>query len=129
MQLRPLRDQIIVQPLEWRPSSIIHVAGNKRAALRGKVIAVGPGARVKKYWKNTQGQRIAMAETGQVIPTELQPGDIVELGGLELDGYKFQTIELDHQQYVVCQEADVAMVVTYETSWEPASPDFQPETA
>ena len=109
--IRPLRDQIIVKPLEWRPSAIIHIAGNKRAPLRGIVVAVGPGQRVKKYWKNSQGQRHLMGETGQVIPTEVRPGDVVELGGLELDGYKFQQVDIEGVQHLICQEQDVCFVL------------------
>lgn len=108
--LRPLRDQIILKPLEWRPSTVIEVAGNKRKPLRGEVIAIGPGRRVLKYWKNSKGERIKMGETGQVIPTEVKPGDIVEIGGLEIDGYKFPTQVIDGVQYVICREADVCFV-------------------
>ena len=51
-----------------------------------------------------------MGETGQVIPTEVKPGDVVELGGLEIDGYKFKTVDIDNLQHVLCQEADVCFV-------------------
>ena len=110
MSLRPLRDQLIVKPLEWRPSSIIEIAGNKRRPLRGIVHAVGPGRRVLKYWKNGRGERVMMGETGQVIPTEVKVGDEVEIGGLEIDGYKFPTEYIDGVQYVICREADVCFV-------------------
>src|SRR5690349_16089480 len=85
-KFRPLRDQIIVKPLPWQPSTIIEVAGNKRKPLRGVVVAVGPGQRQKKYWRNAQGQRCKVGETGVVIPISVKPGDVVELGGLERDG-------------------------------------------
>lgn len=110
MMLRPLRDQIIVKPLDWRPSAILAIAGNQRRTLRGVVVAIGPGRRVLKYWKNSRGERCKMGETGQVIPTEVKPGDVVELGGLEIDGYKFKTVDIDNVQHVLCQEADVCFV-------------------
>lgn len=110
MNLRPLRDQIILLPLEWRPSSVIQIAGNKRSPLRGKVVAIGPGRRVLKYWRNSRGERTKVGETGQVIPTEVKVGDIVEIGGLELDGYKFPTTDIDGVRHVICQEADVCFV-------------------
>jgi hypothetical protein len=111
MKLRPLRDQIILHPLSWRPSAVIEVAGDKRRTLRGVVAWVGPGERVKKYWRDSRGQKCKMGETGRVIPTEVRPGDVVEIGGLELDGYRFQTTYLDGQQYVIIQQQDVAFVV------------------
>lgn len=111
MRIRPLRDQILLRPLAWRPSAVIEVAGDKRRTLRGVVVAVGPGERVKKYWRDSRGQKCKMGETGQVIPTEVQPGDVVEIGGLELDGYRFQTTYLDGQQYVIIQQQDVGFVI------------------
>lgn len=110
MKLRPLRDQIILRPLEWRPSEVILIAGNKRKPLRGVVVAIGPGQRVKKYWRNSRGERVKMGETGQVIPTEVKAGDIVEIGGLEIDGYKFPAVDIDGVRHVICQEQDVCFV-------------------
>lgn len=110
MMLRPLRDQIILKPLQWRPSRIIEIAGNKRRPLRGEIVAIGPGRHVYKYWRNSKGERVKMSFTGQVIPTELKAGDIVEIGGLEIDGYKFPTTDIDGVQYVICREADVCFV-------------------
>lgn len=108
--LRPLREKIIVKPLPWTPSSIIEIAGNKRAPLRGVVTAVGPGERVKVRWKNAQGQIYKIGETGQVIPTSIKPGDVVELGGLERDGYQFDQILIGHELHVVCSEKDVCFI-------------------
>lgn len=108
--LRPLRDQIVVKPLPWTPSTLITIAGDKRSPLRGTVVAVGPGQRVKRYWRNSQGHRVKVGETGQVIPTEVKPGDVVELGGLELDGYQFTQILIGHDLHIVCQEQDVAFI-------------------
>lgn len=107
---RPLREQIIVKCLPWSPSATIVVAGDKRSPLRGTVVAVGPGERVKRRWKNAQGQMYKIGETGQVIPTEVKPGDVVELGGLELDGYQFQQILIGHELHIVCSEKDVCYV-------------------
>ena len=110
-RLRPLRDQIVVRPLEWEPSKLIVIAGNKRKPLRGVVVFAGPGERVKRRWKNHDGQVHKIGETGQVIPTEVKPGDVVELGGLEIDGYAFQQITIGHEVHLLCQEKDVGFVV------------------
>ena len=106
-RLRPLRDQIVVKALEWRPSSVIEIAGNQRRPMRGEVVAVGPARRVKTYGRDSKGQRCKVYDYGQTIPTELRPGDIVELGGLELDGYHFQQVTIGSEVYVICQEMDV----------------------
>jgi hypothetical protein len=52
-----------------------------------------------------------MGDTGQVIPTEVKPGDLVEVGGLELNGYQFPQVTIGSELHVVCQEQDVAMVI------------------
>ena len=109
--LRPLREQIVVKVLEWEPSKLIVIAGNQRKPLRGVVVFFGPGERVKRRWKNHDGQVNKIGETGQVIPTEVRPGDVVELGGLEIDGYAFQQITIGHEVHVICSEKDVACVV------------------
>lgn len=110
-RLRPLRDQIVVRPLEWEPSKLIVIAGSQRKPLRGVVVFVGPGERVQRRWKNHEGQVYKIGETGQVIPTEVQPGQTVELGGLEIDGYAFQQITIGHEVHLMCQEKDIAGIV------------------
>lgn len=109
-KLRPLRDQIIVKAIEWRPSAVIHLAGNERRPMRGEVVAVGPGQRVKRYWRNAKGEKCKVGETGQVIPTEVRPGDIVELGGLELDGYRFPQLTIGSEVHVIAQEQDITLI-------------------
>ena len=109
--LRPLREQIVVKVLEWEPSKLIVIAGNQRKPLRGVVVFVGPGERVKRRWKDRNAQVHKIGETGQVIPTEVRPGDVVELGGLEIDGYAFQQITIGHEVHVVCSEKDVCGVI------------------
>lgn len=109
-KLRPLRDQIVVKPLDWEPSKIIMIAGDRRKPLRGEVVFVGPGQRQKKYWRDAKGHRHKMGETGTVIPTQVKPGDVVELGGLEIDGYLFPTIIIGTEPHLICQEQDVCYI-------------------
>jgi len=109
--IRPLRDRIVVKPLNWTPSKIIFIAGDERKPLRGEVIAVGPGAYQKRYYKDLKGETYKVGETGRVIPTEVKVGDVVELGGLELNGYDFPQIVIGTEVHVICQEADVCGIV------------------
>jgi co-chaperonin GroES (HSP10) len=110
-KLRPLRDRMVVRPLSWQPSAIIEIAGDARKPLRGEVVAIGPGQRQKRYYRNANGEVHKMGETGRVIPTEVKVGDVVELGGLEIDGYGFPEIVIGTERFILCQEQDVAGVV------------------
>lgn len=139
-QIRPLRDQIVLEPLDWQPSSILHIAGTHTKPLRGLVRAVGPGCYPIRYldkdgdllpdWKRSA--RRSMRFSRHFKPTTVKVGDIVELGGLELGsgtrsdphGYLHKTIIWGTKQMVVCREEDVAFIVasrplTPETSLNP----------
>lgn len=108
-KIRPLRDQIILEPLDWEPSKLIRVVyGGK--PLRGRVLAVGPGLYRRKY-DGPKGKRTKSWLGKHFQPTTVQVGDVVELGGLELRGYLFQTILWGTKTVVICREADVAMIV------------------
>lgn len=109
MQIRPLRDQIIVEPLQWQPSKIILIAGMHTKALRGIVRAVGPGIYPKRY-NGRKGQRTKSWDAKCFRPTDVQVGDIVELGGLEIGGYLHQTFIWGTTEMVICREEDVAVV-------------------
>ena len=107
--IRPLRDQIIIEPLEWRPSDIINVVYWGKP-LRGKVLAAGPGTYTRLY-DGPKGKRTKTWRSKAFRPCDVKVGDIVELGGLELGGYLFQTFRWGSRECVICQEADVTMVV------------------
>lgn len=107
--IRPLRDQIFVEPIDWEPSKTIKVVyGGK--PLRGIVRAVGPGAYQKKY-DGPKGHRTKSWDGKHFIPTEVKIGDTVELGGMELRGYLHMTVLWGTKTMIVCREADVAGVV------------------
>ncbi len=108
--LRPLRDHIIVRPLEWRPSSIIAVAGTTHRPLRGVVVAAGPGCYPWKYSKD----RSRKWESLQFRPMQCRVGDTVELGGLEIGGYQFPQILIESVVHIICREEDVTGIVDAE---------------
>lgn len=108
-KIRPLRDQIIVEPLDWQPSKIILVAGTHTKPLRGIVRAVGPGVYPKRY-NGRKGRRTKSWDAKCFRPTDVKVGDVVELGGLEIGGYLHQTIIWGTTEMVVCREEDVALV-------------------
>lgn len=116
--VRPLRDQIILEPLEWTPSTLIRVAYSGKP-VRGRVVAVGPGRYPIKY-NGRKGVRTKSWLGKRFIATQVKVGDIVELGGLELGigplaGYGFQTFIWGTQEYVICREGDVCGIVEDES--------------
>lgn len=107
--VRPLRDQIVVEPLDWRPSKVIIVAGYQDKPLRGIVRAVGPGCYPKRY-DGRKGQRKKSWDSKAFRPCDVKVGDVVELGGLEIGGYLHQTFIWGTKEMVLCREEDVAIV-------------------
>ena len=102
--LRPLRDHIVVRPLEWRPSKVIQIAGNQRKTLRGVVVAVGPGCYPWRY----NADRSKRWASKAFRKTEVKVGETVELGGLDLDGIPFPEVVIGNQLHIICREEDVA---------------------
>ena len=90
--LRPLRDRILVKPIERRASELIQAIHNELPT-EGIVVAVGPGKFIK----------------GKRIPLESKVGDHIKFG--EGDYLKFPEHWEGNQRYLVLQEADIACVV------------------
>jgi len=107
--VRPLRDQIVLEPLDWEPSKIIAVAYQGKP-LRGRVLAVGPGRHHLKY-NGPKGKRTKCWEAKHFQRTEVKVGDIVELGGLEIGGYLHHRFRWGDKDCVMVREGDVAGIV------------------
>lgn len=107
-KLRPLRDQIIVEPIAWPFSEIIEVVYTGRP-LRGRVLAVGPG-HYRKLYDGRKGQRTKSWDSHYFTPCDVKVGDVVQLGGLDLGGYLFQTVRWGSKEVVVCSERDVTVI-------------------
>ena len=105
--IRPLRDHIVVKPIAWEPSKVIKIAGDTRKPLRGTVVAVGPGCYPKRYNKD----RSKTWDSKVFQRTQVRVGDLVELGGLEINGYEFPQILIGNELHIICREADVAGVM------------------
>jgi len=108
IKVRPLRDQLIVEPIPWPFSDIIEVVYTGRP-LRGKVKAVGPGTHPKKY-NGPKGKRTKSWNSSYFRPTDVKVGDIVQLGGLGIDGYLFQTFRWGDKEMLICAENDVTCI-------------------
>lgn len=105
ISIRPLRDQLILEPIPWPFSDIIEVVYGGRP-LRGIVRAAGPGCYPIRY-NGRKGMRTKSWNSAHFRPPEVKVGDIVQLGGLSIDGYLFQTVRWGDKECVICREEDV----------------------
>lgn len=106
-KIRPLGDRIIVKPLDWEASKIV-IAIREGRPVRGRVLAVGPGAHRKKYSKDRSSYQL-----GEFIPMTVKVGDIVNWGGLNVfdgRGYSFDEIIWGTERCLVITEKDVAFI-------------------
>lgn len=95
--IRPLRDRIIVKPIERVKSEVIEVISHEKHCI-GEVIAIGEGKRDKK---------------NRLQPLDVKVGDTVRYGGEE---YFVWPEYFDHAtltRYHILQEADVAGIVEH----------------
>ncbi len=100
-RVRPLRDRIVVKQLPWRPSKIVEIVDRERLALRGEVVAVGPGTYPWKY----NADRSKRWLSPHFVPTQVKVGDIVQL-----EGYAYPTVSINHETHFICQEQDVCFI-------------------
>ena len=91
--LRPLRDRIVVRPIERVKSDIIEVIMDELPNI-GEVLAVGPGERDKK---------------GRLIPNPIEIGQRIRFGGME-DYLSYPRFEIDGEELIVMSWKDVCFV-------------------
>src|SRR4029079_238662 len=91
MNLQPLGDRLIVEPLEEEQTTVGGIVLPDTALekpQRGTVVAAGPGERIR--------------ETGEIIPMDVSEGDTVvfpKYGGTE--------IKVEGTDYLILRESDV----------------------
>jgi hypothetical protein len=106
-----LRDYIVLEPVGIDYGSVIEVKDSCKPT-RGIVKAVGPGVYPKRYDHPDKHRRTRMWDSKVFQPCEVKVGDLVELGGMDIGGYSFQTFMWGDKLHVICREADVSGVVT-----------------
>lgn len=109
-KIRPLRDQIVLEPLDVIYSRYIFV-GQLTKPLRGIVKAIGPGHYPIQYDHSDKHKRSKMWPGMCFQPTECKPGDVVELGGAEWGGYAFEQFWWGDILHLHCREADVCGIL------------------
>ena len=100
--LKMMGDRILVRPLDLKLSKVI-IANWTGKTVRGEVVAVGPG----EYPNRFNSDRSRVRKSKAFRPTEVRPGDIVELGGLDIGGYAFPRIVLNGVEHLIASEKDV----------------------
>jgi len=108
-KIRPLRDQIIVEPIDSAFSSIICVI-NECKPLRGVVRAVGPGVYPIQYDHAEKHRRTKMWWGKKFRPCDVKVGDIVNFGGIERGGIPFQCIYWGDKICLIAREEDVCAI-------------------
>lgn len=94
MNLRPLADRVVVEPIEKEErtaSGIILPETAKEKPQEGEVIAVGPGRR---------------DEEGKVIPMDVKKGDIVLFAK-----YAGTEVKIEDKKYLILKESDILAIV------------------
>lgn len=114
-QLRMLGDRILLKPLDWDASKTI-IAIRHGRPVRGLVVAAGPGewaTRIVTGKRDGKDFR-KRYETRVFVKTEVKPGDIVELGGLNVfDGKGYiplLEVMVGTEAHIIYREKDVAIV-------------------
>jgi co-chaperonin GroES (HSP10) len=112
-QIKPMREKIIVRPLPPALSQTIAADWNGEA-VRGEVIAVGPGTHPNIHEKGTKDgkpwRRVRQLKAFR--PCDVQVGDIVHLGGMEIGGYLWPHIMINGEDMIICSEQDVCGIET-----------------
>jgi chaperonin GroES len=94
MNLKPLGDRLIVEPIEQEEmttSGIVLPETAKEKPMQGKVLAIGPGARKE------DGSRIAM---------DVSQGDTVLYAK-----YAGTEVKIENKKYLILKETDVLAIV------------------
>lgn len=102
--IRPLRDVIILEPLEHTMSAIIHVIAEQKP-VRGYVRRIGPGVYPIRY-NGPKGKRTKMWYSKAFRPCDVKVGDLVELEPHRT----FQTFYWGDRLHLMLREEDVAGV-------------------
>jgi co-chaperonin GroES (HSP10) len=81
-KIRPLRDQIILEPIDSAYSSIIIVIDESKP-IRGIVRAIGPGVYPHRYDHDQKGRRTKLFWGKKFRPCDVKVGDLVSIEPFE----------------------------------------------
>ena len=105
--LRPLRDQMIVQPIDVVHSRILVVREFGSKLVRAKVLAIGPG-HYPNHYDGPKGKRTKMMAGTVFVPTEVKVGQIVHLDGRQTGRSAFDSFYWGDKYCLHARQEDVA---------------------
>lgn len=106
-KLRPLRDQMIVEPTDVVHSHIL-IVPKGGDPVRGICKAIGPGVYPKQYDSRDKHKRTKVWEGVQFVPTEIKLGQTVALD----PNLKYEQFYWGDVMHIHCRQEDVAWVET-----------------
>ncbi len=95
MNVRPLADRVLIQPLEdeqTSPGGIILPDTAKEKPMRGRIVAVGKGK---------------LDDSGKHVAMEVKADDVVLYGK-----YSGTEIKVDGSDYLIMRESDILAIVS-----------------
>lgn len=115
-QLRLLRDQLIVEPMDVVHSRVLIVRSESSTLIRGKVVGAGPG-HYPNYYLDKQGRKNPPRhERAQIcggmtfVPNPVKVGDIVHLDGRNTGKSAFDAFYWGDRYCIHARAEDVAGV-------------------
>lgn len=80
--------------------------------VKGVIVAAGPGCYPNIHEKGMRDGKPyrTVRQSKHFRATEVKPGDVVHLGGMEIGGYLFPHVWFGGAWCVLCREADVAVL-------------------
>jgi len=109
-KLRPLRDQMIVEPLDVVMSRLLIIPPHSTKLVRGIVRAIGPGHYPHRYDHAEKHKRTKVFAGTVFQPLECRVGQIVHLDGRQTGTGAFEQFWYGDKIHLHCREADVAGV-------------------
>ena len=94
MNIKPLADRVVVQPIEAEEKvsgGIIIPDTAKEKPMQGKVVAVGPGK---------------ISDAGEKVAMEVKVGDNVLYGK-----YSGTEVTIDGEEYLIMRESDIFAII------------------
>lgn len=95
MQIKPLSDHILIEPIKKEEKTKMGIllpdTAEKERPEQGKIIAVGSGKKT---------------EDGKIIPLEVKPGDIVLFSK-----YGPNEVKVEDKEYLIAKEEDILAII------------------
>ena len=95
MQIKPLADHILIEPLKQEEKTksgiLLPETAEKERPEQGKVIATGPGKKT---------------DDGKIVPLSVKPGDRVLF-----QKYGPSEIKVDDKEYLIAKEEDILAII------------------